>query len=105
MRGSQSDNVTPEIKAAGAGSGAPIQNINDMGVEAGGPIKRDKLWFWGSYGTQDIKVGVVNFYKNTPECRPAGVPVGDIAKILADRRASATVLRPTSRRSTTTTRS
>ena len=77
-----SDNVTPEIKAAGAGSGAPIQNINDMGVEAGGPIKRDKLWFWGSYGTQDIKVGVVNFYKNTPECRPPGVPVGDIAKIL-----------------------
>src|SRR4029453_12831682 len=32
---------------------------------------------------QDIKVGVVNFYKPTPECRPAGVPVGDIAKILS----------------------
>jgi hypothetical protein len=43
---------------------------------------RDKLWYWGSYGTQDIKVGVVNFYENTPQCRPAGVPVGDIAKIL-----------------------
>jgi Carboxypeptidase regulatory-like domain/TonB-dependent Receptor Plug Domain len=78
----ESDNVTPEIKESGAGSGAPIQNINDIGVEAGGPIMRDKLWFWGSYGTQDIKVGVVNFYKNNPVCRPEGVPVGDIAKIL-----------------------
>ena len=78
----ESDNVTPEIKAQGGGSGAPIQNINDMGVEVGGPIMRDKLWYWGSYGTQDIKVGVVNFYENTPECRPPGVPVGDIAKIL-----------------------
>jgi hypothetical protein len=78
----ESDNVTPEIKAQGGGSGAPIQNINDMGVEVGGPIMRDKLWYWGSYGTQDIKVGVINFYENTPECRPAGVPVGDIAKIL-----------------------
>jgi hypothetical protein len=43
---------------------------------------RDKLWYWGSYGKQDIKVGVVNFYKPTPTCRPAGVPVGDIAGIL-----------------------
>ena len=43
---------------------------------------KDKLWYWGSYGKQDIKVGVVNFYKPTPECRPAGVPVGQIAGVL-----------------------
>jgi hypothetical protein len=78
----QADNITDDIRAQGGGSGAPIQNIYDMGFEVGGPIMRDKLWYWGSYGKQDIKVGVVNFYKNTPECRPAGVPVGDIAKIL-----------------------
>ena len=78
----EADNVTDEIRAQGAGSGAPIQNINDIGFEVGGPIMRDKLWYWGSYGKQDIKVGVVNFYKPTPTCRPAGVPVGDIAGIL-----------------------
>ena len=72
----EADNVTDEIRAQGAGSGAPIQNINDFGFEVGGPILKDKLWYWGSYGKQDIKVGVVNFYKPTPECRPAGVPVG-----------------------------
>ena len=67
----EADNVTDEIRAQGAGSGAPIQNINDIGFEVGGPIMRDKLWYWGSYGKQDIKVGVVNFYKPTPTCRPA----------------------------------
>ena len=78
----EADNVTDEIRAQGAGSGAPIQNINDFGFEVGGPIMRDKLWYWGSYGKQDIKVGVVNFYKATPECRPAGVPVSQIANVL-----------------------
>ena len=78
----EADNVTDEIRAQGAGSGAPIQNINDFGFEVGGPILKDKLWYWGSYGKQDIKVGVVNFYKPTPECRPAGVPVGQIANVL-----------------------
>jgi carboxypeptidase family protein/TonB-dependent receptor-like protein len=78
----EADNVTDEIRAQGAGSGAPIQNINDVGFEVGGPIKRDKLWYWGSYGKQDIKVGVVNFYKNTSTCRPAGVPVSQIANAL-----------------------
>jgi len=78
----EGDNVTDAIRRDGAGSGAPIQNINDFGFEVGGPIMRDKLWYWGSYGKQDVKVGVVNFYKNTSTCRPAGVPVSQIANTL-----------------------
>jgi hypothetical protein len=78
----EADNVTDAIRQQGAGSGAPIQNINDFGFEVGGPIMRDKLWYWGSYGKQDVKVGVVNFYENTPTCRPAGVPVSQIANVL-----------------------
>jgi hypothetical protein len=66
----QADNINDEARAAGAGSGAPIQNIKDYGFDIGGPIKRGKAWFWGSYGTQDINVGVVGFYKDTPTCRP-----------------------------------
>ena len=65
----------PSCKAQGAGSGAPIQNIKDYGFDVGGPIAKGKAWYWGSYGTQDIKVGVVGFYKNTPECRPGGAPL------------------------------
>ncbi|MCC7177480.1 MAG: TonB-dependent receptor [Acidobacteria bacterium] len=77
----QADNITDEIRAAGAGSGAPIQNIKDYGFDIGGPIVRGRAWFWGSYGTQDVKVGVVGFYKDTPTCRPT--PPTDTAGLRA----------------------
>ncbi len=35
--------------------GNGINNILDLGFEAGGPILKDKLWVWGSYGKNDIK--------------------------------------------------
>jgi hypothetical protein len=68
----QDDNITDELREQGAGSGAPIQNIRDYGFDVGGPIKKGRAWYWGSYGTQDVKVGVVGFYKDNPTCRPGG---------------------------------
>jgi hypothetical protein len=65
----QADNSTDELRAQGAGSGNPIQNIRDYGFEMGGPILRNKAWFWGGYGAQDIRVGVIGFVKDTAECR------------------------------------
>ena len=32
------------------------QQITDVGVDVGGPILRDKLFFWGSIGQQDIRL-------------------------------------------------
>ena len=32
-----------------------ISVVRDFGAEVGGPILRDKLWFWGSYGNQEIR--------------------------------------------------
>lgn len=57
----QGDNITPELQAQGAGSGNPIKNIKDYGFEIGGPILKNKLWYWGSAGFNDIAVGVVGF--------------------------------------------
>jgi hypothetical protein len=31
-----------------------IDNIDDYGVEAGGPVVRDRLWLWGAYSRQQI---------------------------------------------------
>src|SRR2546425_543049 len=31
-------------------------NITDYGFDLGGPIVKDKLWFYGSYGKQDIRL-------------------------------------------------
>jgi len=68
----QDDNITDALREQGAGSGAPIQNIKDYGFDVGGPIKKGRAWYWGSYGTQDIQVGVVGFYKDSATCRPGG---------------------------------
>ena len=65
----EGDNVTDDIKRQRAGSGAPIQNIKDYGFEVGGPILKGKLWYWGSYAKQDIKAGIVGFYKRDADCQ------------------------------------
>ena len=33
-----------------------IDSIKDYGFDLGGPIVKDKLWFYGTYGKQDIKL-------------------------------------------------
>jgi len=35
-----------------------IDDIQDMGIEAGGPIIRDRLWAWGAYSNQQIDLFV-----------------------------------------------
>jgi hypothetical protein len=58
----QADNLTPEFKAEGITRTTKIQGIKDYGVNVGGPIWKDHIWLWGSYGVQDIKT--VNLYGN-----------------------------------------
>jgi hypothetical protein len=65
----ESNNVTDAQRQQGATSGNPIQWIKDYGVEAGGPLKRGRAWVWGSFGKQDINVGVINFYKPDATCQ------------------------------------
>jgi hypothetical protein len=64
----QSDNVDDALRAQGAGSGNPIQKVLDYGIEGGGPILKGRAWFWGSYGKQDIDVGILGFYKKDAGC-------------------------------------
>lgn len=35
--------------------GNSINSINEYGFEAGGPVLRDRLWFWGAFGSNDIR--------------------------------------------------
>jgi len=37
-----------------------IQQIGDYGFDLGGPIVRDKLWFYGSWGKQDVRLVRLN---------------------------------------------
>ena len=55
------DELADRARGRAAGSAARdkadhIQQIADYGVDLGGPIMKDKLWFYGSYGKQDIRL-------------------------------------------------
>jgi hypothetical protein len=50
----QSSNLTQELMDQGVLDSNKIQAIKDFGFNAGGPIIKDKLWWWGAYGVQDI---------------------------------------------------
>ena len=61
----QANNVSEELFNAGQNgflSGNPIKRISVYNVEYGGPIMKNKLWFWAAADKQDINAGVVNFF-------------------------------------------
>jgi hypothetical protein len=51
--------VLQEIFGDGLGYNG-IRDIKDFGFNVGGPILKDKVWWWGSYGVQEIKTTVMN---------------------------------------------
>jgi hypothetical protein len=53
-RSFQSSNLTPALQAKGIIDTNKIEQIKDIGASAGGPIVKDRLWWWGAYGVQDI---------------------------------------------------
>ena len=61
----QGDNVTEALFNAGANgflSGNPLKRIANYSIEAGGPVKKDRLWWWAAADAQDINVGITNFF-------------------------------------------
>jgi hypothetical protein len=83
----ESNNLTDDIRKQGASSGNPIQDIQDYGVEVGGPIKKGRAWIWGAFGKNVIDVGVLGFYQPTTACQqiksdsasnPIAHPVDDV---------------------------
>jgi Carboxypeptidase regulatory-like domain len=63
----QSNNMDPALATAlGSpnGKGNRTDYYKDYGVEAGGPIVKDRLWIWGSIGKTDVKVLTI---RQTPD--------------------------------------
>ena len=57
----QSDNRTEELKELDY-VGDQINQIMDYGFQAGGPIFKDRMWFWLGYGVQDIRRLTIDGY-------------------------------------------
>jgi hypothetical protein len=52
--------LTPEqIADFGVPGYNRIRDIKDFGFNVGGPIINDKIWWWGSYGVQEIKTTII----------------------------------------------
>jgi hypothetical protein len=61
----QGNNVTREQFALGTSgflSGAPIKKLYNISGEYGGPIVKNRLWWWAAADKQLIQAGVVNFF-------------------------------------------
>jgi hypothetical protein len=69
----QSQNVSQDVFLAGtaAGSpvtGSPLRHIAVTSAEIGGPISRDRVWFWGGADNQDIDVAAASFDTTRAGC-------------------------------------
>jgi hypothetical protein len=58
--GNVPDEMANDSRLRGNDKADHIQQISDYGAELGGPVIKDKLWFYGTYGKQDIRLTRLN---------------------------------------------
>ena len=57
----QADNLDAALRAQGLTATSPLKNFYDVSADLGCRIVRDKLWFYGAYGRQAKKEGLLGF--------------------------------------------
>ncbi|MGH9384478.1 MAG: carboxypeptidase regulatory-like domain-containing protein [Vicinamibacterales bacterium] len=62
----QGRNIDDRLARLGVGEGTRILKYRDPNISGGGPIKRDKLWYFGSYRDQQTGVTVAGFPVEAP---------------------------------------
>jgi hypothetical protein len=60
----QANNITPELQAAGLREPNRLRRMYDINPNGGGPIIRDKLWFYASWRSQENKRFIAGRYEN-----------------------------------------
>jgi hypothetical protein len=65
----QGDNLTDDLIAKGVSAVDRIDNFYEVNVEQGGPILRNKLWFYGAFRKAQYDKPIANSF-----ITPAGVP-------------------------------
>ena len=63
----QADPLTPDLINQGLQAGNSLVSIHDLNISAGGPLKKDKVWFFGSTRHWGVSQTLANsFYGATP---------------------------------------
>lgn len=65
----ESYNVTDQERQQGISAGNPIQNIQDDGLEAGGPIMKGRAWFWGAFSYFKSQQGINGYFQPSASCQ------------------------------------
>jgi hypothetical protein len=63
-KGMQSNNYTDELRLKGAGTPNPTYHVYDFNAAIGGPIVKDKLWYYMSVREQGSRRNILNVYYN-----------------------------------------
>jgi hypothetical protein len=63
-KGMQSSNYSDELKARGVTQPNPVYHVYDVNVAVGGPIVKDKLWFYMSVRQQGQRQNTLNLFHN-----------------------------------------
>jgi hypothetical protein len=70
-KGMQSNNYSSDLQARGAGAPNPTYHVYDVNGAVGGPIMKDKLWFYMSVREQGSRRDILNVYYNNSAGDPA----------------------------------
>lgn len=57
----QSSNLDDTLRAQGLTATQPLKQLNDVAADLGGPIMRERLWFYGAYSRQSKTEGLLGF--------------------------------------------
>ena len=80
-------NITRDLFYGGGNAtspltGTPMLKNYEYGGDAGGPVLRNRLWYWGAARRQLINNRVVGFFQSTPECSPPPLTYDQIKETL-----------------------
>ena len=60
----QADNFTQELKDAGLSASTPFTKVYDLNAAGGGPIKKDRVWYFTNARTQGSTRTIASIYYN-----------------------------------------
>jgi hypothetical protein len=60
----QSSNYTDALRLAGLTAAIPLTKVYDLNAAVGGPIAKDRVWFWANARTQGSTRGIASVYFN-----------------------------------------
>ena len=63
-KGMLADNYDDDLRSQGVTQPTPVHRVYDMNIAAGGPIVRDKLWYYVSVRQQGSRQNILNVFHN-----------------------------------------